>query len=107
MAATTTAGPAVDIQPPHNGRTPPKLTRKERQLLEMLIRNAGRSVSRETLLTRVWGYRDGVKSRTVDVHIQRLRRKLPPETANSIKTIVRDGYCWLPGAARASGPAAS
>jgi DNA-binding response OmpR family regulator len=94
MAATTTA-------------TPARLTRKERQLLEMLIRNAGRSVSRETLLTQVWGYGDGVKSRTVDVHIQRLRSKLPPETANSIKTIVRDGYCWLPGAARASGPAAS
>ena len=72
------------------------MTRKERQLLEALMRNAGRSISRETLLTTIWGYGDGVKSRTVDVHIQRLRRKLPPETAKSIKTIVRAGYCWLP-----------
>jgi DNA-binding response OmpR family regulator len=107
MAATTAATPAVYIQPTRNGRTAAKLTRKESQLLEMLIRNAGRAVSRETLLTQVWGYGEGLKSRTVDVHIQRLRRKLPPETANSIKTIVRDGYCWLPEPARASGPAAS
>jgi DNA-binding response OmpR family regulator len=97
MAATTVAVPSKVVEP-QNGRFPflARLTRKEKQLLEMLVQNAGRSVSRETLLTTVWGYGEGVKSRTVDVHIQRLRRKLPPETANSIKTIVRAGYCWLP-----------
>lgn len=72
------------------------LTRKERQLLDVLVHNPGRCISRETLLTRVWGYDAGARSRTVDVHIQRLRRKLPPETADAIKTIVRAGYCWLP-----------
>jgi len=98
MAAMPSAAPVIPAELPHNGRVTAlaRLTRKERQLLEMLIRNAGRSISRETLLTTVWGYGEGVKSRTVDVHIQRLRRKLPPETANSIKTIVRAGYCWLP-----------
>jgi DNA-binding response OmpR family regulator len=98
MAAMTFAAPEACAGVPQNGRFSglARLTRKERQLLEMLIRHAGRSISRETLLTTVWGYGEGVKSRTVDVHIQRLRRKLPPETANSIKTIVRAGYCWLP-----------
>lgn len=97
MAAMTIASPAAPVES-KEGRFPflARLTRKEKQLLEMLIQNAGRSVSRETLLTTVWGYGKGVKSRTVDVHIQRLRRKLPPEIANSIKTIVRGGYCWLP-----------
>ena len=97
MAAMTILAPASIVEP-QNGRSSylARLTRKERQLLEMLVQNTGRSVSRETLLTTVWGYGEGVKSRTVDVHIQRLRSKLPPETANSIKTIVRAGYCWLP-----------
>ena len=97
MAAMTIVAPSSVVKP-LNGRNPllARLTRKERQLLEMLVQNTGRSVSRETLLTTVWGYGEGVKSRTVDVHIQRLRSKLPPETANSIKTIVRAGYCWLP-----------
>jgi DNA-binding response OmpR family regulator len=97
MAATIFAAPPTQAEP--GSSRPPcaaRLTRKERQLLDMLMRNAGRSISRETLLTTVWGYGEGVKSRTVDVHIQRLRRKLPAETANSIKTIVRAGYCWLP-----------
>ncbi len=93
IAAAVPSNNAPQTGPiPHLAR----LTRKERQLLETLMHNAGRSVSRQTLLTHVWGYGDGVKSRTVDVHVQRLRRKLPPEAANSIKTIVRAGYCWMP-----------
>ncbi len=97
MAATIFVAPQTQAEPPSSRLScAARLTRKERQLLDMLIRNAGRSISRETLLTTVWGYGEGVKSRTVDVHIQRLRRKLPAETANSIKTIVRAGYCWLP-----------
>ncbi len=73
-----------------------RLTRKERELLNVLIQNAGRCVSRETLLKTVWNYADGARTRTVDVHVQRLRRKLGDETARSIKTIVRIGYCWFP-----------
>ena len=98
MAATSFSTPLVSAGAPLNGHIPgrSRLTRKERQLLEMLVHNSGRCISRETLLTRVWGYGEGVKSRTVDVHIQRLRRKLPQDVADSIKTIVRAGYCWLP-----------
>jgi len=44
----------------------------------------------------VWSYAEDAKTRTVDVHVQRLRRKLGSEAAASIKTIVRIGYCWLP-----------
>lgn len=72
-----------------------RLTRKERQLLTMLMQNPGRCISRETLLRTVWNYADGARTRTVDVHVQRLRRKLGRD-ANSIKTIVRLGYCWFP-----------
>lgn len=72
-----------------------RLTRKERELLHILMQNAGRCVSRETLLRTVWNYSAGARTRTVDVHIQRLRRKLGREAA-AIKTIVRMGYCWFP-----------
>jgi DNA-binding response OmpR family regulator len=73
----------------------PRLTRKERELLTLLKQNPGRCISRETLLKTVWNYADGARTRTVDVHVQRLRRKLGGE-AQSIKTIVRLGYCWYP-----------
>ena len=73
----------------------PRLTRKERELLSVLKNNSGRCVSRETLLRTVWKYADGARTRTVDVHVQRLRRKLGGEAA-ALKTIVRLGYCWFP-----------
>jgi DNA-binding response OmpR family regulator len=72
-----------------------RLTRKERELLSILMQNPGRCISREILLRTVWNYADGARTRTVDVHVQRLRRKLG-EQATSIKTIVRLGYCWYP-----------
>lgn len=72
-----------------------RLTRKERELLLMLTQNPGRCVSRETLLRTIWQYSEGTRTRTVDVHVQRLRRKLGA-AANSLKTIVRQGYCWFP-----------
>jgi len=70
----------------------PRLTRKEAALLELLRRNAGRCLSREYLLATVWGYRDGTRTRTLDVHIQRLRRKLG---ADRIVTVLRAGYLWI------------
>lgn len=73
-----------------------RLTKKERELLAVLTQNPGKCISRETLLRTVWNYSDGAKTRTVDVHVQRLRRKLGTEAAAAIKTIVRSGYCWLP-----------
>jgi two-component system, OmpR family, alkaline phosphatase synthesis response regulator PhoP len=72
-----------------------RLTRKERELLSLLMQNPGRCISRETLLKTVWKYSDGARTRTVDVHVQRLRRKLGAKSS-AIKTIVRLGYCWFP-----------
>jgi two-component system alkaline phosphatase synthesis response regulator PhoP len=74
---------------------PVRLTRKEAQLLALLKQNAGRCLSREYLLGTIWGYRDGARTRTLDVHIQRLRRKLGAEGAGRILTVLGAGYEWL------------
>jgi two-component system, OmpR family, alkaline phosphatase synthesis response regulator PhoP len=67
-----------------------RLTRKEMRLLEELARNEGRVMMREVLLDRVWGLRYYGDSRTLDVHIRRLRVKLGnPEL---IETITGVGY---------------
>ena len=58
---------------------PVPLTPKEFDLLVVLARNRGRVFGRETLLQQVWGYDYLGDSRTVDVHIQRLRSKLEPD----------------------------
>ena len=81
---------------PANGSNMVRLTRKEQDLLAFLKQNAGRCLSREMLLKQVWGYREGVKSRTLDVHIQRLRKKLGPEEGAHILTVFRGGYLWAP-----------
>ncbi len=73
-----------------------RLTRKERELLRFLRQHAGKCLSRDVLLRQVWGYREGVKSRTLDVHVQRLRKKLGPEEGSKILTVFRGGYLWSP-----------
>ena len=64
-----------------------KLTRKEFALLENLIRNIGRVATRQQLLDNVWGYTYFGDTRTLDVHIRRLRQKLG-ECSDSIETVV-------------------
>ena len=78
-----------------DGRLLP-LTRKEFQLLAMLVRHGGEVVPRESLLTDVWGYQGGIKSRTLDVHIRRLRRHLGPLANLYIETIFSKGYRFQP-----------
>jgi phosphate regulon transcriptional regulator PhoB len=75
------------------GGRPVELTPKEFDLLHALLEAAGRVLSREHLLNRVWGYAraDEIESRTVDVHIRRLRAKLGPEERR-ITTIKGIGY---------------
>ena len=73
---------------------PVRLTRKEAQLLAALQQNAGRCMPRGYLLETIWGYRNGTRTRTLDVHIQRLRHKLGPEAASQILTVLRAGYVW-------------
>jgi len=67
------------------------LTAKEFLLLEYLMRHRGRVLSRDVLLEHVWGYRYTGGTRTVDVHVRRLREKLPL-LADSLVTIKQFGY---------------
>ncbi len=68
-----------------------KLTRKEFALLGNLIRNKGRVATRQLLLDEVWGYSYFGDTRTLDVHIRRLRQKLG-NCGASIETVVGVGY---------------
>ena len=70
------------------------LTAKEFLLLEYFLRHRGRVLSRDRLLTDVWGYRYSGGTRTVDVHIRRLRKKLPTLT-DSLLTVQQFGYKLL------------
>ena len=70
---------------------PVTLTAKEFLLLEYLLRHRGRVLSRDLLLTDVWGYRYTGGTRTVDVHVRRLREKLPP-LAEALVTVKQFGY---------------
>jgi DNA-binding response OmpR family regulator len=72
------------------------LTRKECDLLVLLVKNAGAIVSRETLLMRVWGYGKEIRTRTLDVHIRRLRKHLSPYGMQYIETIFGIGYRFQP-----------
>jgi len=67
------------------------LTAKEFLLLEYLLQHRGRVLSRDLLLTDVWGYRYTGGTRTVDVHVRRLREKLPV-LANGLVTVKQFGY---------------
>ena len=69
------------------------LTAKEFALLLALVDAHGRVLSRQRLLEQVWGYSFAEGTRTVDVHVRRLREKLPT-LANSIDTIKGVGYRW-------------
>ena len=67
------------------------LTAKEFLLLEYLLQHRGRVLSRDVLLTDVWGYRYTGGTRTVDVHVRRLREKLPV-LADLLVTVKQFGY---------------
>ncbi|MCB1196394.1 response regulator transcription factor [bacterium] len=67
------------------------LTPKEFYLLKYLMRNKGRVVSRDALLTHIWGYTTDVETRTIDAHVKSLRKKIISDTI-AIKTVVGMGY---------------
>jgi DNA-binding response OmpR family regulator len=68
-----------------------RLTAKEFLLLQYLVQHQGRVLSRDVLLTDVWGYQYTGGTRTVDVHIRRLREKLPVLN-EAIETVKQFGY---------------
>lgn len=78
---------AVDGQPIN-------LTRREFDLLRYLIDNRNQVVSRGRLLKHVWGYNPSTETRSVDVHIRRLRLKLAV-AGRQIETVVKSGYRFV------------
>ncbi len=73
------------------------LTHKEFLLLELLMENAGKVLTRDLLLDKVWGYEVEVDTRTVDVHIRYLRQKIEAEPASPryIETVRGVGYKFV------------
>jgi len=71
-----------------------RLTRREFELLRFLVQNRNRVLSRDRLLERVWGYEHTVETRSVDVHVGRLRGKLGA-AAHQIETVVGLGYRFV------------
>jgi DNA-binding response OmpR family regulator len=92
--ATLTFGPIVMDLARHtvadDGREV-KLTAKEFLLLQYLLEHRGRVLSRDVLLGDVWGYRYTGGTRTVDVHVRRLREKLPA-LVDALVTVKQFGY---------------
>jgi two-component system phosphate regulon response regulator PhoB len=71
-----------------------RLTRREFELLQYLVQNKNRVVSRDRLLERVWGYDRLIETRSVDVHVGRLRSKLRI-AGRQIETVVGLGYRFV------------
>jgi DNA-binding response OmpR family regulator len=78
------------------------LTFKEFELLKYLAQHPGRVFSRQQLLSEVWGYDYFGGTRTVDVHVRRLRAKLGPENETLIGTVRNVGYRFVLPADRAA-----
>jgi DNA-binding response OmpR family regulator len=71
--------------------TPVRLTAKEFLLLQYLMQRPGRVVTRDILLADVWGYEYPGETRTIDVHVRRLREKVP-YLAEALVTVQQFGY---------------
>ncbi|MGB7758868.1 MAG: winged helix-turn-helix domain-containing protein [Bryobacteraceae bacterium] len=75
---------------------PVGLTRKEYALLALLVSNASEIVPRHALLWEIWGYGAGIRTRTLDVHVRRVRKKLGGYADQYIETIFGIGYRFQP-----------
>lgn len=71
-----------------------ELSSKERDFMAMLVKNAGRVLSRERILNSVWGLNEDPMTNTVDVYVRRLREKLGPHSAR-IATVRGVGYRYM------------
>ena len=71
-----------------------RLTPKEFELFRYMLERAGRVLTRERLLERVWGYESDVETRSIDAHIRRLRMKLGPARCH-VETVVGLGYRFV------------
>jgi len=77
------------------GGRPLDLTFKEFELLKYLVQHPGRVFTREQLLKEVWGYDYFGGTRTIDVHVRRLRAKLGPDNETLIGTVRNVGYRFV------------
>src|SRR5438876_6888162 len=73
-----------------------KLTYKAFALLAFLVRHPGQLIPRDTLLMLVWGYGADIRTRTLDVHIRRLRKSLGSYGTAYIETVFGVGYRFQP-----------
>ncbi|MFL0166100.1 response regulator transcription factor [Candidatus Clostridium helianthi] len=73
-----------------NGDETIDLILKEFELILLLLKNKNMALSREYLLEKIWGYEYMGETRTIDTHIQKIRKKL--DIANNIKTVYKIGY---------------
>jgi DNA-binding response OmpR family regulator len=78
----------------HLGSDPIDFTYLEYALFAFLVTHPGRTYSREVLLRRVWGSDYYGGSRTVDVHVRRVRAKIGPELSRRLETVRNVGYLW-------------
>ena len=76
------------------GRTPIDFTYLEYALFAFLVTHPSRAYSRDVLLTRVWGSEYYGGTRTVDVHVRRIRSKIGPELGKRLETVRNVGYLW-------------
>jgi DNA-binding response OmpR family regulator len=76
------------------GGEPVDLTYLEYALFAFLVTHPGRTYSRDALLRRVWGFEYYGGSRTVDVHVRRVRAKLGPDLSQRLETVRGVGYLW-------------
>jgi DNA-binding response OmpR family regulator len=98
---TITSGDVVIDEATYSARVRGRLldlTYKEFELLKYLAQHPGRVFTRAQLLQEVWGYDYYGGTRTVDVHVRRLRAKLGPEHEVLIGTVRNVGYRFVPGA---------
>lgn len=72
------------------------LTEKETMILKMLNKNAPDTVSRDVLLSEIWGFQKSLTTHTLETHIYRLRQKLTRLTQAPIIGTAPDGYCLVP-----------
>lgn len=78
----------------HIGDEPIDFTYLEYALFAFLVTHPGRTYSREVLLRRVWGSDYYGGSRTVDVHVRRIRAKIGSELSRRLETVRNVGYLW-------------
>ena len=78
-----------------------ELTSKEYAMLAFLAGHAGEILPRKALLVAVWGYTDQIRTRTLDVHLARIRKKLGPLGHRYIETVCGSGCRFQPQTARA------